>query len=88
VAKGYVRADESKDSEDQLSKLNIAVSEFSDVIKYVEDADALELAFQAVEYSLINSYAIKFGEGLNFKTETARKIYFNLMDKREPAWWK
>ncbi len=87
VAGRYVNAERERSEEEQLSILGLT-EDFSDVEDYVRDADLLELAFQAVEYSLQNSYAIRFGEGLEFRTEKAKKIYDVLMSRRNPLWWK
>jgi putative hydrolase of HD superfamily len=58
------------------------------VEKFVRDADKLELAFQAVEYSVLNEFAIEFAENLEFETEKAKKIYEELMKRRDPRWWR
>ncbi len=86
VAKNYVFVDEKKAIRDQLSFLSDL--DFSDVEEIVRDADKLELAFQAVEYSKIVEDAIEFAEGLEFKTSTAKEIYDKLMERRDPKWWK
>ncbi len=86
VAKNYVFVDEKKAIRDQLSFLSDL--DFSDVEEIVRDADKLELAFQAVEYSKIVEDAIEFAEGLEFKTGTAKEIYDKLMERRDPKWWK
>lgn len=83
IAKKYVKVDEEK-LKDEFS-LEI---DFSDVEKFVHDADKLELAFQAVEYSMMNEHALEFAENLEFKTEVARKIYRELMARRDPRWWR
>ncbi len=87
IARRYVEVDEDRAIKDQLSRVNIDV-DFSDVEEYVKDADRLELAFQAVEYSDTYSYAIKFGENVELKTEIAKEIYKKLMERRNPVWWK
>lgn len=87
LARRYVDYDESRAREDQLSWME-AKPDFSDVEIYVEDADKLELAFQAVEYSDQSSYAIKFAENVEVRTEIAREIYRILMEKKDPVWWK
>ncbi|MEM0351311.1 MAG: HD family hydrolase [Archaeoglobaceae archaeon] len=84
VAKRYVKVDEEKIKNEQIN----FEMDFSDVEKFVRDADKLELAFQAVEYSTMNKFAIDFAERLEFETEIARKIYDELMKRRDPRWWK
>lgn len=86
LARRYVKDDESRAREDQLSWM--PKLDFSDVEVYVEDADKLELAFQAVEYSNQSSYAVKFAENVELRTETAREIYRILMERKDPVWWK
>jgi len=60
----------------------------SGVESYVEDADKLELAFQAVEYSVKNRFAIEFAKRLEFKTEVAKEIFKAMMDRNDPRWWR
>jgi putative hydrolase of HD superfamily len=85
LAKKYVRVDEERARNDQLD----FKTEFcDDVEKFVRDADKLELAFQAVEYSVLNEFAIEFAENLEFETERAKKIYEELMKRRDPRWWR
>lgn len=83
IAKRYVKVDEEK-----LKKELGFEIDFEDVEKFVHDADKLELAFQAVEYSAMNEQALEFAENLEFRTEAARKIYRELMSRRDPRWWK
>ncbi|MDK2795843.1 MAG: hypothetical protein PWQ22_1170 [Archaeoglobaceae archaeon] len=84
IAKRYVKVDEEK-LENEMMKFQI---DFSDVEKYVEDADMLELAFQAVEYSVMNKYAIEFAKNVELKTEVGKKIYESLMSRKDPRWWR
>ena len=86
VAKEYVKVNEKKAIKDQMSFLG--EFDFSDVEDFVRDADKLELAFQAVEYSKIVEDAIEFAEGIEFKTNTAKEIYTELMKRRDPKWWR
>ncbi len=83
IAKRYVKVDEEK----LKNEFNLEI-DFSDVETLVHDADKLELAFQAVEYSSMNKHALEFAENLEFKTEVARKIYRELMERRDPRWWR
>lgn len=83
IAKRYVKVDEEK----LKSELGFDI-DFSDVEDFVHDADKLELAFQAVEYSSMNEHALEFAENLEFKTEVARKIYRELITRKDPRWWK
>lgn len=83
IAKRYVRVDEEK----LKKEINLEI-DFSDVEAFVHDADKLELAFQAVEYSTMNRLALEFAENLEFRTEAARKIYRELMARKDPRWWK
>jgi putative hydrolase of HD superfamily len=87
IAKSYAKVDEKRAFEEQLAFLNLEL-DFSDVEIFVIDADKLELAFQAVEYSKINSDALQFSQNLEFSTKTAEKIYENLMQRKDPKWWK
>lgn len=87
VAKRYASCDEERAREDQLSWLDVK-PDFSDVEIYVSDADKLELAFQAVEYSKQVDYAIRFAENVELKTNAAREIYRMLMERKNPVWWK
>ncbi|MET1124992.1 MAG: HD family hydrolase [Archaeoglobaceae archaeon] len=84
VAKSYVEVNEDKARREQQP----FSFDFSDVEKFVRDADKLELAFQAVEYSRLVGDAMEFAEGLEFETEAARRIYGELMKRRDPRWWK
>ncbi|WP_202319152.1 HD domain-containing protein [Archaeoglobus neptunius] len=87
IAREYVRADEGRAIEDQISRLGVKL-EFSDVEDYLRDADKLELAFQAVEYASLSPNAIEFAENIELKTDVARGLYNALMDRRDPKWWK
>jgi len=87
IARNYVDVDEDKALKEQISQLEFK-PEFSGVEDFVRDADRLELAFQAVEYSTTYGFAIEFAQNLEFKTKTARKIYEHLMKKSDPRWWK
>uniref|UniRef100_A0A7J2TJY4 5'-deoxynucleotidase n=1 Tax=Archaeoglobus fulgidus TaxID=2234 RepID=A0A7J2TJY4_ARCFL len=84
LAKRYVKVDEERAKNDQI-ELEI---DFCDVEKFVRDADKLELAFQAVEYSAMSKLAMEFAENLEFETEVAKKIYEELMKRRDPRWWR
>lgn len=84
IAKKYVKIDEEM-LENDLAKFEVSSE---GVEKYVEDADKLELAFQAVEYSLKNKFAIEFAKSLEFKTDIAKEIYKNLMERMDPRWWR
>ncbi|MEM1578485.1 MAG: HD domain-containing protein [Archaeoglobaceae archaeon] len=84
IAKRYVRIDEEKLRNEQP---DFGI-DFSDVSKFVSDADKLELAFQAVEYYAINKYALEFTEKLEFETEAARDIFRELMKRKDPRWWR
>jgi len=87
IAREYVRVNESKAIEDQISILGFKF-DFSDVEEYLIDADKLELAFQAVEYASLSSDAIEFAENIELKTDVAKRIYKILMSRRDPKWWK
>jgi len=87
IAKVYVNNDEERARREQFSLLGFT-PDFSDVEDYVADADKLELAFQAVEYAGQTSHALKFAENVEFKTNVAREIYSELMERRDPIWWK
>ncbi|MCS7119273.1 MAG: HD family hydrolase [Archaeoglobaceae archaeon] len=87
LAKKYVKVDEEKVKNEQVS-FGIDFKDISDVEKFVKDADKLELAFQAVEYSNITKFAIEFAEELEFETDIARKIYEELMKRKDPRWWR
>ncbi len=87
VAKEYVTVNEEKAIRDQMRFLGLEI-DFSDVEEIIRDADKLELAFQAVEYSKLVESAIEFAEGLEFKTDTAKEIYNELMKRRDPRWWR
>ena len=67
IAQKYVIADEKKAKEDQLSWMEVK-PDFSEVEDYVYDADKLELAFQAVEYSDQSSYAFQIAEHVELRT--------------------
>ncbi|MCX8172523.1 MAG: HD domain-containing protein [Archaeoglobaceae archaeon] len=84
IAKRYVKIDNEK-LEDEMMDFSL---ESLDVEKYVEDADKLELAFQAVEYSVKNKFALEYAENLEFKTEIAKDIYKLLMRRMDPRWWR
>lgn len=83
IAKKYVKIDEEK----LKNELDLGI-DFSDVEAFVRDADKLELAFQAVEYSKLNENTLEFAENLEFETEIAKKIYRELMSRRDPRWWR
>ncbi|MEM4156339.1 MAG: HD domain-containing protein, partial [Archaeoglobaceae archaeon] len=84
IAKRYVKIDEEK-LENDLARFEV---DPMGIEKYVEDADRLELAFQAVEYSVNNKFAIEFAKNLEFKTEIAKEIYTKLMERMDPRWWR
>lgn len=84
VAKRYVSVDKEK-LENETKRFKI---DPSGVESYVEDADKLELAFQAVEYSVKNRFAIEFAKRLEFKTEVAKEIFKAMMDRNDPRWWR
>lgn len=84
VAKRYVKVDEEK-LENETMKFEI---DREGIEKYIEDADKLELAFQAVEYSLKNKFAVEFAKNVEFKTEIAKEIYRLLMERMDPRWWR
>ncbi|MEM0214366.1 MAG: HD domain-containing protein [Archaeoglobaceae archaeon] len=84
IAKRYIKIDEER-LENDIAKFEV---DSKGVEKYVEDADKLELAFQAVEYSVKNRFAIEFAKNLEFKTEVAKEIYKNLMERMDPRWWR
>ncbi len=87
IARRYVDADEERVSEEQFSDVGIEL-DFSDVGRYVRDADKLELAFQAVEYETQSRYATDFAKNLEFETEIAGRIYDVLMRRKDPRWWR
>jgi putative hydrolase of HD superfamily len=87
VARNYVSADEEKAIREQKELLGVEI-DFSDVEDFVRDADRLELAFQAVEYSEISRFALEFAENVEFKTEAAKEIYMVLMSRKDPRWWR
>ncbi len=87
VAKEYVDVDVDRVLADQLSSLGIEI-DFSDVYKYVRDADRLELSFQAVEYAEVYRHAISFAENVEFETKVAEELYLTLMKRKDPRWWK
>ncbi|TDA25213.1 MAG: phosphohydrolase [Archaeoglobi archaeon] len=84
IAKKYVKVDEKR-LEEETKRFHI---DDSRVGKYVEDADKLELAFQAIEYSVKNKFAIDFAKNFEFKTDVAREIYRSLMLRNDPRWWR
>lgn len=84
IAKRYVKVDDEK-LENETMRFEI---DSSGVEKYVEDADKLELAFQAVEYSVRNKLAIEFAKNVEFKTDVAKEIYKALMLRLDPRWWR
>ena len=86
LARRYVSIDEERAKKDQFGELDIEI-DFSDVKNYVEDADKLELAFQAVEYSRSSKDALVLADKLDFKTELAKQIYKRLMDLKDMNWW-
>ncbi|AAB89812.1 conserved hypothetical protein [Archaeoglobus fulgidus DSM 4304] len=87
IARRYVSCDEEGAREEQLSWME-SKPDFSDVEVYVSDADKLELAFQGVEYSQQVSYAIRFAENVELKTDAAKEIYRVLMERKNPVWWR
>ncbi|WP_290597962.1 MULTISPECIES: HD family hydrolase [unclassified Archaeoglobus] len=87
IAQRYVIANEKKAKEDQLSWMEFE-PDFSEVEDYVDDADKLELAFQAVEYADQATYALKLAEKVELKTEIAKEIYQALMVRKNPVWWR
>ncbi|MCS7144117.1 MAG: HD domain-containing protein [Archaeoglobaceae archaeon] len=84
IAKKYVKVDEER-LENETMKFEI---DSNGIEKYVEDADKLELAFQAVEYSVKNKFALEFAKKIEFKTEIAKEIYKSLMERMDPRWWR
>jgi len=88
LSKKYVRVDK-KAIEEQLRLLP---DELHRVIKteglqdFVKDADRLELLLQAREYSESHPSAMIYTEGLEFKTETAKKLA-EIVRKTDPRWW-
>ncbi len=84
IAKRYVKVDEER-LEEETRRFKI---DGSKVEKYVEDADKLELAFQAVEYAVKNKFAIEFAKNIELRTDIAKEIYRVLMCRNDPRWWK
>lgn len=84
IAKNYVKIDAVK-LENETMKFEV---DPTGIDGYVEDADKLELAFQAVEYHAKNKFAIEFAKNLEFKTEVAKEIYKKLMERMDPRWWR
>jgi len=84
IARRYVKVDEEK-LENETKRFQV---EPLGVEKYVEDADKLELAFQAVEYSVSNKFAIEFAKNVELKTEVAKEIYRALMLRNDLRWWR
>ncbi|MBO8182101.1 MAG: HD domain-containing protein [Archaeoglobus sp.] len=90
LAKKYAKIDSKKAFEDQLSLLpgilaSKVKSSYEEVRNFVEDADRLELIFQAKEYSKCFPEVMEYVKGLELKTDAARKIK-EAMEK-EKSWW-
>ncbi|AGK60226.1 putative hydrolases of HD superfamily [Archaeoglobus sulfaticallidus PM70-1] len=89
LARKYMDVDTERAFRDQLSLLpsNLAekiLEERDDVKKYVKDADKLELLFQAMEYSKINSETLLYAENLSFETDAAKEIARAI---KPDSWW-
>lgn len=87
LARNYVSTDEEKAVREQMDLLGVELN-FSDVEEFVRDADKLELAFQAVEYSELSRFALEFAENVKLKTNVAKEIYRVLMGRKDPRWWR
>ncbi|RLI76220.1 phosphohydrolase [Archaeoglobales archaeon] len=70
-------------SPELFDELNKTINEVKD---FVEDADKLELLFQAKEYSEFTDSAMDYTKNLEFRTETAKKIA-EVCVKSDHRWW-
>jgi len=91
LARKYVSVDYEKALNDQLellpSKLTREIKDrFDEVKTFVEDADKLELIFQAKEYARSLPEVMKYVENVQLKTESAKKIR-EALQKLEKSWW-
>jgi len=90
LAKRYANVDSERAFEDQLSLLPESIvsqlrSSYAEVRDFVEDADKLELIFQAKTYSKCFSDAMEYVKRLELKTESAKKMREAM--EVEKAWW-
>jgi putative hydrolase of HD superfamily len=90
LSKKYITIDSRRVLEDQLSLLPDPIveglrSSYEEVKDFVEDADKLELIFQAKEYSKCYPEAMEYVKDLKLKTESARKLKDAM--EREKSWW-
>lgn len=65
---------------------NEIADNIDDVKDFVEDADKLELLFQAKEYSEFSKSTLTYTKNLEFKTKTAKKIA-EICKKMDHRWW-
>ncbi|RLI74453.1 phosphohydrolase [Archaeoglobales archaeon] len=86
LSKRYVNV-KSNIFEEQLEFLPLKIlKEIDDVKDFVEDADKLELLFQAKEYSEFTESTLIYTKNLEFKTKTAKSIA-EVCRKRDHRWW-
>jgi putative hydrolase of HD superfamily len=89
LSRKYITLDSKRAFEDQLSLLPSPIAEklkssYQEVRNFVEDADKLELIFQAKEYSKCYPEAMEYVKDLELKTESAKKLK-EVMDQK--SWW-
>lgn len=88
LAKRYVAVDEERAKDEQLSFdegeiVKRIIDRYNEI---VHDADRLELFVQSRVYGVTNPDARIYGDNIELKTETARKMLEDLKNT-DPRWW-
>lgn len=88
LAKRYVSANEERAKDEQLSfdEGEVVKSIIDRYKEIVRDADRLELFIQSRVYGMANPDARVYGDNIELKTETARKMLEDLKNT-DPRWW-
>jgi len=90
LSRRYVKIDGDV-LKDQLKSLPEEIGrrieeEFKELRMFVKDADRLELLLQAKEYSEIYPSAMEYTKGLEFNTETAKRMA-EVIRESDHRWW-
>jgi len=91
VAKKYSKVNTEGAKKEQLMALGIendvkSMSAYKETMKFVNDADKIELLLQSKEYSEQNPSAMLYTEELDIKTETGKKLA-DTIKKADHRWW-
>jgi len=91
LARKYVSVESEKALEDQLEllpkKISLEIRKALNEVKvFVEDADKLELLFQANEYAKSLPEIMEYVRNVQLKSESAKRIR-EALQKLEKSWW-